>query len=137
MQMRGLDGKTAVVVGGAQGIGRAVALELARYGARVAVLDAKEPTDTLEELKSGGAKAFGMRADVRNIDSMRTAAAEVTSALGTPTLLVNSVGVRSFGPILEVSTEIWNNTLAVIMTGAFNTARAFCPAMVEKAEGSV
>jgi 3-oxoacyl-[acyl-carrier protein] reductase len=52
-------------------------------------------------------------------------------------MVVNTVGVRSFGPILEISEAFWNNTLAVIMTGALNTAKAFCPAMEAAGGGSV
>src|SRR5262249_5454 len=103
--MRGLKGKTAVVIGGAQGIGQQTAFSLAKSGAQVAVVDFNYPNETLKLLESVGAKCFGIRVDVRDLGVMQTAATEITNALGAPTLMVNSVNVRSFGPILEVSSE--------------------------------
>lgn len=135
--MRGLVGKTAAVIGAAQGIGQSVCEELATYGVRVAAIDSKLPDETIEKLRKSGAQVFGAVADVRSLHSMQDAAGKITEHFEAPSFVVNTVNVRSFGPLLDISTPFWANTLDVILTGGFNTARAFCPAMVRRQYGSL
>ncbi|MER8417494.1 SDR family NAD(P)-dependent oxidoreductase [Mesorhizobium sp. M1329] len=135
--MRGLAGKTAAVIGAGQGIGQAVCLELSRYGVKIAAIDLEEPRETLDRLAEAGAEARGFCTDVRSLPAMQKTAQSVSGWSGAPSFVVNSVNVRSFSPILELSAAYWQNTIDVILTGGFNTARAFCPAMVEQGHGAV
>jgi NAD(P)-dependent dehydrogenase (short-subunit alcohol dehydrogenase family) len=136
--MRGLAGKTAVVTGGSQGIGRATALELASHRVRVAVLDVLPTEEVAEEIRATGTDGIGLKADVRGRAAVEEAAKQIRAALGEPDFLVNNTGGSlAYVPVLELSDELWQDVLALNVTAALNTIRVFCPAMVRAQAGAV
>ncbi|OBB85338.1 short-chain dehydrogenase [Mycobacterium colombiense] len=118
--------KTAVVTGGASGIGRAVAERLRSDGFRVAVLDLT-PTDD----------GFGYAADVTDRAQVDTAIAEIRAAFGPILVLVNAAGVEGFGKFSNMSFEEWSKVIDVNLHGVFHTVQAVLPDMVEAGWGRI
>ncbi|OBI45032.1 SDR family NAD(P)-dependent oxidoreductase [Mycobacterium colombiense] len=118
--------KTAVVTGGASGIGRAVAERLRSDGFRVAVLDLT-PTDD----------EFGYGADVTDRAQVDTAIAEIRAAFGPILVLVNAAGVEGFGKFSNMSFEEWSKVIDVNLHGVFHTVQAVLPDMAGAGWGRI
>lgn len=136
----GLAGKTAVVTGAGGGIGRGIALELARAGARVAVLDlnedgARETTELIS--RESGEKALYHRCDTTDADQVAAAANGVRAEFGPAHVLVNNAGIIGSGSLLDTPIEQWRRVLDVNLTGYLLCAREFGTDMVERGAGSV
>lgn len=118
--------KTAVVTGGASGIGRAVAERLRSDGFRVAVVDLS-PTDD----------GFGYVADVTDRAQVDAALTAIRAALGPILVLVNAAGVEGFKKFLGMSFEEWSKVIDVNLNGVFHTIQAALPDMVEAGWGRI
>jgi NAD(P)-dependent dehydrogenase (short-subunit alcohol dehydrogenase family) len=118
--------KTAVVTGGASGIGRAVAERLRSDGFRVAVIDLS-PTDD----------GFGYVADVTDRAQVDAAIAAIREALDPILVLVNAAGVEGFKKFLDMSFEAWSKVIDVNLNGVFHTIQAVLPDMVEAGWGRI
>jgi len=122
-----LDGRVAIVTGGARGLGFAMATALAQRGARVALLDlldsVAESATALQDLT--GMKAVGLRMDVTDEESVAQALAQVAEQLGEADILVNSAGITSGTPLLETSLASWNTLMQVNLSGTFLMSREF------------
>jgi NAD(P)-dependent dehydrogenase (short-subunit alcohol dehydrogenase family) len=118
--------KTAVVTGGASGIGRAVAERLRSDGFRVAVIDLS-PTDD----------GFGYVADVTDRAQVEAAMSAIRDALGPIQVLVNAAGVEGFKKFLGMSFEEWSKVIDVNLNGVFHTIQAALPDMVEAGWGRI
>jgi 2-hydroxycyclohexanecarboxyl-CoA dehydrogenase len=125
-RMAGLGAKTAVVTGGASGIGRAVAERLRGDGFRVAVIDLS-PTDD----------EFGYVADVTDRAQVDAAVAAIRDALGPVLVLVNAAGVEGFKKFLGMSFQDWSKVIDVNLNGVFHTIQAVLPDMVEAGWGRI
>lgn len=118
--------KTAVVTGGASGIGRAVAERLRSDGFRVAVLDLAVTDD-----------GFGYGADVTDRAQVDAAIAAIRKAFGPILVLVNAAGVEGFAKFSEMSFEQWSKVIDVNLHGVFHTVQAVLPDMVEAKWGRI
>jgi len=116
-----LTGKTAIVTGGASGIGYAISQRFAREGAAVAVwdIDATGVERAAGELEAAGGRAIGCRVDVSNRAQIEAAAERVRAALGPVGILVNNAGISGFKPFLEITDELWDRMLAINLNGVF------------------
>ena len=123
----GLDGAAAAVTGAGGGIGRAIALGLARAGARVALLDRDEANaaETLRLVREVGAAAVVIACDVSDPASVAAAATSSEAAHGPCRVLVNNAGLLRPGPLATLSAAEWNALLAVNLTGYFLCAQVF------------
>ena len=128
-------GRAALITGGGTGLGRAIALELARRGADL-VLDysrsAAEAAATAAEARALGVRALALQADVANNAEVRGLVARAEGELGRLDLLVCNAGVTRYAPLadLDALTEAeWDRILAVNVRGAFSCARAAAPAL--------
>ena len=127
----------AVVTGAAQGIGRSVAESLAAEGYALALIDLREPAETLASLRKREADAFGIACDV-SADAEVTAAAErVRERFGRVDVLVNNAGISCIAPAEDTAPEQWRRVLEVNLTGPFLLCRAFGRMMLEAGAGSI
>lgn len=128
-----LAGKVALVTGAQQGIGRAIAVALAREGADVAVnfLDDRAAGERVAGLVRGlGRKAIAVEGDVARIRDVEAMVAAVGSGLGPPDVLVNNAGVFPRSEFLELAEREWDHVLGVNLKGSFLCAQATARAMV-------
>ncbi|MFI1562928.1 SDR family NAD(P)-dependent oxidoreductase [Streptomyces sp. NPDC020490] len=130
-----LTGRTALVTGGASGIGRAIAEAFVAAGAQVAVLD-HDPEAAERTARSIGA-AGGVAADVTDEQQVRCAVAEAERLLGRIDVLVNSAGILTQSPLVEMSPAQWQQTIDVDLTGVFLMCRHVVPGMVSRGNGRV
>lgn len=125
-----LAGQTAVVTGGANGIGLAAARALAACGARVWIVDlARENPEGV----AAGFGARGLTADVADRASIEAALA----ASGPPDIVVANAGVVNFGGLMETTAEQWERTLAVNLSGVFHTLQAAAALMIPRRTGAI
>lgn len=129
----------AVVTGAGHGIGRAIALHLAREGAAVAVTEINPEwgAETAEILKSEGHKAHFVHADVANFDQMQAAFAEITETLGPIGLLVNNAAFTDAGSLKNISLDSWHKEIDINLNGTYHCIRAIVPLMQAQGGGAI
>jgi len=135
-----LDGKPAIVVGAALGIGRAIALAFAEVGASVACLDIDDAgaSETAARIKRASGTAMAHRCDVTSETSIAYAVKAAIAAHGLPRVLVNGAAMREpTGTIVEVEPADWNRAIAINLSGAYLTSRAVIPHMANAGGGSI
>jgi 3-oxoacyl-[acyl-carrier protein] reductase len=138
--MYDFKGKTALITGAARGIGRAIALELARGGASLALNDvnegaAKEAIDLAQQAGAPQAKFY--RFDVSDSAACDAAVESVVKDFGGLHILVNNAGISIDGLIMRFKDEDWKKTLDINLTGAFNLMRAASRTMMKQRAGAI
>ncbi|MGI4893940.1 MAG: SDR family NAD(P)-dependent oxidoreductase [Janthinobacterium lividum] len=133
--------RTVVVtgVGAPRGIARVVARRLAREGWSLALLDISEPgvAEITAELRSGGAEVGGIAVDISDPESVSAAFQRIDGELPPVIALVNLAGIANPTPLLELSVESWNRTMAVNATGSMLMMQAAARRMVEVGVGRI
>ncbi len=134
-----LKGKTALVTGAGQGIGRAIALALARDGAQVAVLDiVKENAEAVvREVEALSVKALALAVDLRKRAEVERAIAEIVAQWGQLDIVVNNAGWDRMQPFLDSDEETWDRIIGINFKGTLYVLRAALPHMVQKGGGRV
>lgn len=131
--------RTAIVTGGARGIGAAVARRLGADGFQVAVLDLDESTGEplVSQLLDGGVRAISLGADVADESQVAAAVARCAAKLGPPTVLVNNAGIIRDDLLFRMSTGDWDAVVGVHLRGAFLMSRACQAFMVDQRWGRI
>ncbi|MDE2117911.1 MAG: 3-oxoacyl-[acyl-carrier-protein] reductase [Betaproteobacteria bacterium] len=132
-----LKEKTALVTGGARGIGKAIALKLARQGANVAILDMAMAPDTVKEVEELGVKAISVEANVTKLESVEKAVEQVIATFGRLDMVVNNAGVTRDNLFLRMKPEEWDLVISVNLTGAFNVCKAVNKQMFKQRAGKI
>lgn len=134
-----LAGKTALVTGGGRGIGRAIALALARDGAQVAVADIllENAAHVRDEMNAMGVDALACRADLTQRSEVEKLAATVLSQLGRIDILVNCAGWDRMEPFIESDEATWDRILAINFKSVLYTAKAVLPHMIARGSGKI
>jgi SDR family mycofactocin-dependent oxidoreductase len=146
-----LDGKVALITGGARGQGRTHALTLAREGADIVICDiaAQLPTvpyplATLDDLaetarlvEALGRRCLAAQADVRDGAQMRSVVERGLAELGRIDILLANAGIESFGRAWELTDAQWDEMIGVNLTGAWQSCKAVIPHMIERRQGAI
>jgi 2-hydroxycyclohexanecarboxyl-CoA dehydrogenase len=138
-----LDNQIAVVIGGASGIGLAIAKQFANENCRVAIIDKSDQTETLTRSVSEGnslSTALGIRTDVTDYSALQSAAARITKELGPAHHVIYAAGMGSgkFGfPFWNLEPSDWDRVYRVNLLGAVHAAHAFAPTFVEHKRGTM
>jgi 3-oxoacyl-[acyl-carrier protein] reductase len=130
-----LDGRCALVTGGASGIGRAIAEAFVAAGARVVLLD--RDAGGADRVAGELGAVAGLGADVADEEQVRAAVTEAERTLGRIDVLVNSAGLLTQSPLVEMSLRQWQETIDVDLTGVFLMCRYVVPGMVARRDGRV
>jgi len=130
-----MKGKTALITGSSQGIGRAIALKFASLGADIALNDIGFQEENLKKLKSEleqqGAKAEYFLADVSKLEETDRMAQEIKSAFGKLDVLVNNAGITKDRTLMKMTKEEWQKVIDVDLTGVFNATKSCLPLITE------
>lgn len=135
--MEDLQGKVAVITGGASGIGFATAKALANRGAKLVLADIERPAldKAVAELASSGAKAEGVMCDVGSLESVQNLADTAFGKMGAVHILFNNAGVAVGGAIAEMKHSDWEWTIRVDLWGPIHGVEAFLPRMIAQKQG--
>lgn len=137
--MTRVAGKTAIVTGGALGMGLAHARALAREGANIVVADinADAGAAAVEELKAAGAGAIFVKLDVTSEENWQAAAKAAADAFGHIDILVNNAGIYLSGTVESTPLDVWEQTMAVNVRGVFLGSKTVIPHMRAAGGGSI
>ena len=130
-----MDGRTALVTGGASGIGRAIVVAFVAAGAQVVVLDRSPDVASTAAAEVGAVGGVG--ADVSDESQVVAAVGQASRLLGRVDVLVNCAGLLTQSPLVEMSLAQWQETIDVDLTGVFLMCRHVVPGMLERGDGRV
>ena len=134
-----LEGKVALVTGGAQGIGRAIALLLARHGARVAVSDInlEKAQETCREVEALGGQGLAIGGNVADAQAAEAMVEQAVKKFGGLDILVNNAGITRDGVLLRMKEEDWDSVMAVNLKGAFHCTKAVLRFFLKRKGGKI
>ena len=137
--MATLDNKTAIIFGAGQNIGRAIALEFARRGARVAVADinAAGAEETAQLIREAGGEAIGLTCDVTSSESVAAAATEAERQLGQIDIVMKNAGILHNGWVEDIPLGEWGRMLDVNLLGMVRSLEVFAPKMIARGDGHI
>ena len=129
----------AIVTGSGQGIGRAIARQLASEGAAVAIVEVNDALgrETVQQLGALGARAHFVHADITDFGQVQRAFEEIGTALGPVTLLVNNAAFSDAGSLATISLDSWHREIEVNLNGTYHCVRAIVPALTARGGGSI
>ncbi|MFC0205513.1 SDR family NAD(P)-dependent oxidoreductase [Novosphingobium soli] len=133
------DSRTAIITGGASGMGKATALRFARDGHTIGVLDidGAGAEAVAADIVAGGGKAIALKADLGVRAQIEAAVAKARADLGPVTIVVNNAALESFAPVAEVTEADWDRLMDVNVKGAFVLIQAALPDMVAAGWGRI
>ncbi|WP_047908492.1 3-hydroxybutyrate dehydrogenase [Pandoraea faecigallinarum] len=137
--MNQLNGKVAVVTGAASGIGKEIALTLARAGAAIAIADLNQQgADAVaEEIRAAGGKAIGVAMDVTSEDAVNSGIDKVADTFGSIDILISNAGIQIVNPIENYAFSDWKKMQAIHVDGAFLTTKAALKHMYKDDRGGI
>ncbi len=132
-----LTGKVAIVTGASRGLGRGMAVGLARAGSNVVVTDILDTKETVDEVKKLGREAVGIKVDVTRKSDVEAMVKQTLEKFGRVDILVNNAGIFRMEPTEEVKEEDWDKVLAVNLKGQFLCAQEVGKHMIEQKSGKI
>jgi 3-oxoacyl-[acyl-carrier protein] reductase len=135
-----LEGKNALVTGGSRGIGKAIALELARQGANVAVTansSLSGAESVAEEIRALGRKAVATQCNIADAGQVENLVSQVLTSLGSLDIVVNNAGVTKDALVLRMSEDDWDTVLDTNLKGTFLVTRAALKPMIKQRRGKI
>jgi 3-oxoacyl-[acyl-carrier protein] reductase len=137
--MTDLKNKNALITGAGKGIGKAIAIALAKEGVNV-ILVARTQSDVDQlavETSNLGVKSLALSADVSDINSINKAVTTALAEFKTIDILINNAGIASFGKFLELEPDAWEKIIQVNLMGTYYTTRAVLPNMIDRQTGDI
>ncbi len=137
--MKRLQGKTAVITGGAQGIGKATAIKFLEEGADVAIWDLAEDKgkELVREYTERGLKLSFHKVNVANADDVKNEMQKVIGEYGQVDILINNAGITKDSTLKKMTAEQWQQVIDVNLTGVFNCTQAVTEHMMERGSGRI
>lgn len=137
--MESLKGKKALITGGGKGIGRALAIALAKEGVDIALMGrtAGSLEAVAKEVQASGVKVAYAVADVSDMAAVDAAVATLTKELGAIDILINNAGIAAFGGFLELTPTQWEQIIQVNLMGVYYVTRAVLPEMIARKTGDI
>jgi 3-oxoacyl-[acyl-carrier protein] reductase len=134
-----LEGRVAIVTGSAQGIGRAIALNLAEGGTSIALTDMQRSKldDVVKEVEGKGVKAMGLCVDVTDLEAVQAMVDQTLETWGKVDILVNNAGITRDSLVMRMKKEDWEAVLKTNLNGAFYCIRGVLPSMVRQRYGRI
>ena len=131
--------KAAIVTGGAQGIGEAIARRLASEAAQVAILDIQpeKAQRIAEDIGTKGGSAIAVKMDITDRQGVKRAVREVEDRFGKVDVLVNNAGWDKFAPFIELDEELWDRVIAINLRGHMTVIRAVLDGMISRNYGRI
>ncbi|KQW97475.1 3-ketoacyl-ACP reductase [Flavobacterium sp. Root420] len=137
--MTDLKNKNALITGAGKGIGKAIAIALAKEGVNV-ILVSRTQTDIdqlADEASNLGVKSLALAADVSDMDSINSAVEKALAKFKTIDILINNAGIAAFGKFMELEPTEWEKIIQVNLMGTYYTTRAVIPNMIERQTGDI
>ena len=137
--MTDLKNKNALITGAGKGIGKAIALALAKEGVNVILVarTQEEIDNVAAKVRSLRVKALAITADVADINSVNAAVEKALAEFGTIDILINNAGIAAFGKFLELEPTDWERIIQVNLMGTYYVTRAVLPNMIERQTGDI
>jgi len=135
-----LKGKVAIVTGGSRGIGKGIAIELAKAGCCLVInykSDDEAATKTMLEIKEIGAYAIKIKGDVSNYEFSKQMIKTTVEKLGKVDILINNAGISKVGLFMDATTEEWDDVLNVNLKGVINCSHNAVKEMIKQKSGSI
>ena len=132
-----LNGRNAIVTGGARGIGEAAALCLAREGANIVVADMTDAAETVKRVEAMGRKAVAVKTDVSVKSDVHRMVAQAIERFGHIDILVNNAGVVHRDSLLDTSEDTWDRVVSIVLRGTFFCIQAVYPHMRDRGYGKI
>ncbi len=133
-----LKDRTAIVTGSGQGIGREIAIALAREGANLVIMDRSEKAfDTLKEVQEVGADAIAIRADVTSMQQTEEMANKALARFGSIDILVNNAGIKNNVLLADMAEDQWDEAIDIMLKGVFNCTKAVLQTMIAHKRGNI
>ncbi|MBC9929703.1 3-ketoacyl-ACP reductase [Chitinophaga qingshengii] len=137
--MESLQGKKVLITGGGKGIGRAVAVALAKEGADIALIGRSEGPlqEVVETIAGMGVKSAYAIADVGSMEEVNKAVGTLTQQLGSIDILINNAGIAAFGGFMDLTPAQWEDIIRVNLLGVYYVTRAVLPDMIARQTGDI
>ncbi|NMM62101.1 3-oxoacyl-[acyl-carrier-protein] reductase [Clostridium sp. P21] len=138
--MESLKGKTAIITGAGRGIGKSIALKLAKLGANIVInyrSDSKSIEDLVKEIEALGVEAKAIQADVSSFEDTKNLMKKTIEVFGSIDILVNNAGITKDGLLLRMKEEDFDKVIEVNLKGVFNCIRHASPIMVKQKCGKI
>lgn len=137
--MTNLKNKNALITGAGKGIGKAIAIALAKEGVNVILISRTQlDVDQLAiKIENFGVKSLALSADISDINSINAAVEKALAEFKTIDILINNAGIASFGNFLELEPTEWEKIIQVNVMGTYYTTRAVLPNMIERQTGDI
>lgn len=134
----GLKNKVAIVTGASQGIGKEIALHLAKNGAKVVVADITDKMlEVANEIKSSGSQGLAVKCDITKMEEVENMVDNTIKKFSRIDILVNNAGIYPFKPFLEMTEQDWDRVLNINLKGTFHCVKAVVSKMVSQKYGKI
>ena len=134
-----LENKVAIITGSGKGIGKAIAIALAREGCNIAINGRKlnEINQTAKEAKELGVETFAVKTDVRNSKDVKGLVKKTIEKFGKIDILVNNAGIVVIKPLMETTEKEWDDVIDVNLKGAYLCSKEVLPYMIKQEDGVI